>query len=71
MIPIRAEKVKNENARKEQLTKKFGLGVCELFFKNCNMFPIKVSLRLHPAGVLYLTMRYTTLREAYNRYIET
>ena len=42
-----------------------------MFFKNCNMFPIKVSLRLHPAGVLYLTMRYTTLREAYNRYIET
>ena len=27
----------------------------------------QVALQLHPAGVLYLTARYTTLREAYNR----
>ena len=27
----------------------------------------QISLRLHPAGLLYLTVRFTTLKEAYNR----
>ena len=31
------------------------------------MYNDQVALQLHPAGVLYLTARYTTLREAYNR----
>ena len=28
----------------------------------------QIALRLHPAGVVYLTVRYTQLSEAYNRY---
>ena len=27
----------------------------------------QIALRLHPAGVLYLTLRFTSLKEAYNR----
>ena len=28
----------------------------------------QIALRLHPAGVIYLTLRYTTLKDTYNRY---
>ena len=31
----------------------------------------QIALRLHPAGVLYLTVRYTSLKEAYNRSTNT
>ena len=31
----------------------------------------QIALRLHPAGSLYLTLRYTSLREAYNRSTNT
>ena len=31
----------------------------------------QVALRLHPAGVVYLTVRYTQLAEAYNRSTNT
>jgi len=31
----------------------------------------QIALRLHPAGVLYLTLRFTSLKEAYNRSTNT
>ena len=31
----------------------------------------QIALRLHPAGVVYLTVRYTQLAEAYNRSTNT
>ena len=37
-------------------------------FSGSQMFH-QVALRLHPAGVVYLTLRYTSLKEAYNRLV--
>ena len=38
-----------------------------MMFRSGQMFQ-QIALRLHPAGVLYLTLRFTSLKEAYNRY---